>query len=85
MNLKDTVGRMQSKNYKDRFKAEYFQLKIRYESLLDILEKADKGTLPYKLTCPRSIYNEQLRGMKIYMNVLEDRAIYEDIDLNEEV
>ena len=33
MELKDTVGMMSSSDYRDRFKAEYYQLKIRYEKL----------------------------------------------------
>ena len=30
MELKDTVALMESDDYKDRFKAEYYQTKIRY-------------------------------------------------------
>ena len=33
MNLNDTVKMMNSANYKERFKAEYWQTKIRYEKL----------------------------------------------------
>ena len=39
MELKDTIELMQSEDYKDRFKAEYFQLKIRYDKLKAMLEK----------------------------------------------
>ena len=31
--LKDTIELMNSSDYKDRFKAEYYQLKIRYTEL----------------------------------------------------
>ena len=31
MELKDTIELMNSADYKERFKAEYFQTKIRYE------------------------------------------------------
>ena len=31
--LKDTIELMTSENYKDRFKAEYWQTKIRYDKL----------------------------------------------------
>lgn len=31
--LKDTIELMNSSDYKDRFKAEYYQLKIRYTKL----------------------------------------------------
>lgn len=33
MELKDTVSLMNSADYKERFKAEYYQTKIRYEKL----------------------------------------------------
>ena len=33
MELKDTVALMESADFKDRFKAEYYQTKIRYEKL----------------------------------------------------
>ena len=31
MELKDTISMMTSSDYKERFRAEYFQLKIRYD------------------------------------------------------
>lgn len=34
MELKDTVEMMTSSDYKERFKAEYYQLKLRYNKLL---------------------------------------------------
>ena len=34
MELKDTVELMNSKDYKERFKAEYLQAKIRYDKLV---------------------------------------------------
>lgn len=39
MELMETVVLMCSADYKERFKAEYFQLKIRYEKLLTMCEK----------------------------------------------
>ena len=33
MELKDTIEMMTSNDYKERFKAEYYQAKIRYEKL----------------------------------------------------
>ena len=33
MELKDTIEMMNSDDYKERFKAEYYQTKIRYEKL----------------------------------------------------
>ena len=39
MELKGTVDLMTSEDYKERFKAEYLQTKIRYESLHKMLTK----------------------------------------------
>lgn len=36
MELKDTISLMTSADYKERFIAEYLQLKIRYNKLLNI-------------------------------------------------
>ena len=41
--LNETVSLMQSTDYKERFKAEYFQLKIRYDKLKAMVEKLDSG------------------------------------------
>ena len=81
MELKDTIKMMDNADYKERFKAEYYQLKIRYEKLVAICDKWDKGVLEFKTTCPRPVYNLQLEGMKQYLNVLEFRAKLEDVEL----
>lgn len=81
MELKDTIEMMQSGDYKERFKAEYLQVKIRYEGLQRMLDKWDNKTLEFKPTCPRSIYDTQTKAMKDYMKVLEDRAKIENIEL----
>ena len=39
MQLKDTVELMLSDDYKDRFKAEYYQTKIRYDKLHKMIVK----------------------------------------------
>lgn len=81
MKLADTVEMMNSDEYKERFKAEYTQLVIRYYGLRNMLEKWDNGTLEFELTCPRSTYNLQIKTMTDYIAVLEARAVMEDIDL----
>lgn len=82
MELKGTVKYMISKDYKDRFVAEYLQLKIRYEKLLNMCEKWDKKELNFVPTCPREIYNSQLNSMKCYLECLENRAKLEGIELD---
>lgn len=81
MELKDTVEMMNSKDYKERFKAEYHQLVIRYRGLKAMLEKWDAGLLNFEPTCPRSTYNMQIKTMTDYIAVLEARAVMEGIEL----
>lgn len=81
MELKDTATMMLSDDYKERFKAEYWQLKIRYEKLYIMTTRWDNGYLDFKPDCPRSIYNLQMDAMEQYLAVLEARAKIENIDL----
>lgn len=81
MELKDTVEMMNSADYKERFKAEYNQLAIRYKGLKSMLDKWDNGTLQFKPTCPRSTYNMQIKAMVDYLAVLEARGVMENVDL----
>lgn len=82
MELKETVKLMNSNDYKERFLAEYFQVKIRYDKLKAMVEKWDKGELNFTPTCPRTIYDTQLQAMENYLKVLELRAKIENVDLN---
>ena len=83
MDLIDTIEMMGSSDYKERFKAEYAQLVIRYYGLKNMLEKWDNGTLEFKPTCPRSTYNLQIKAMTDYIAVLEARAVMENVDLED--
>ena len=83
MKLADTVEMMNSSDYKERFKAEYAQLAIRYYGLRNMLEKWDNETLEFKPTCPRSTYNLQIKAMTDYIAVLEARAVMENVDLED--
>ena len=82
--LSATAVGMISTDYKERFKAEYAQLVIRYEGLKGMLKKWDDGTLEFEPTCPRSIYNMQIKAMSEYIAVLEARAAIENVDLMSE-
>lgn len=81
MELKDTVQQMLSEDYKDRFKAEYYQVKIRYDKLVDMLDRWDKGQLLFSPTCPRELLWRQVTVMEDYMDLLIERSIAEGIDL----
>lgn len=77
--LKDTLEQMTSEDYKERFKAEYYQLAIRYQKLRTMLNKWDNGDLNFEPSCPRSIYNIQIKAMTDYLAVLEARAVMEGV------
>ena len=81
MELKDTVEPMTSDDYKERFIAEYCQIKIRYGKLKHMLERWDNGILNFTPTCPRSTYDLQISAMKDYIAILEARAVMEGVTL----
>lgn len=83
MKLSETVEMMNSADYKERFRAEYFQLKIRANGLKNMLDKWDKGELDFTPICPREIYNDQMEYMMNYMTVLANRAYLEHVELSE--
>lgn len=82
MELKDTIQQMLSEDYRDRFKAEYYQVKIRYDKLIDMLDRWDKGQLLFSPTCPRELLWRQVTVMEDYMDILIERSIAEGIDLS---
>ena len=79
--LSQTADMMTSSDYKERFKAEYAQVVIRYKKLKNILDKWDKNELTFTPTCPRSTYNMQIKAMTDYIAILEARAVMEGVDL----
>ena len=79
--LAKTCELMMSPDYKERFKGEYVQIKNRLESLKRMLTTWDDGKLNFTPTCSRSIYNGQVRGMELYLNVLAQRAAIERVEL----
>ena len=76
MKLVDTIPLMESEDYRDRFKAEYYQLIIRIESLKQMLDKCKNGTLN-----SYAMLSEQLKTMEAYAACLEARATVEYIDV----
>ena len=81
MELLDTIGLMGSEDYKKRFRAEYYQIKIRTEKLEKMLEEHKKGTLPFELTYEVGMLHTQYIFMLHYKETLEDRARVENIKL----
>ena len=86
MELKDTIEKMQSADYKERFIAEYQQTKIRYEKLKAFCNKIEAATMSEGLEepkhdCPLELLREQQGHMGRYLHVLELRAVIEKIEL----
>lgn len=82
MKLKDTVEMMNSTDYKERFKAEYLQLKIRMDGLAGMLIKMENNMLNFTPKCSYDLLNGQLKAMNLYALYLEERAEIEGINLN---
>ena len=80
MELKDTIKLMESNDYKDRFKAEYYQVKIRREKLQKTLDNWEH--LSFITNSPKRYLKYQRDVMLEYMQVLEERAEKEGIKLD---
>lgn len=85
MELKETVELMNSEDYKERFVAEYHQVKIRYEKLKNFCNKIEVETMlgkeVTKHDCPLELLREQQKYMGLYLSILEKRALIENIVL----
>ena len=85
MELKETVELMNSEDYKERFVAEYRQVKIRYEKLKNFCNKIEVETMlgkeVTKHDCPLELLREQQKYMGLYLSILEKRALIENIVL----
>ena len=81
MKLTDTVELMNGSDFKDRFRAEYYQLTIRLGKLENMLAKMKAGTLNFIPSCSYELLYEQVIFMKQYKRILEERAKIESVDL----
>lgn len=81
MELHNTINMMTSEDYKEQFKAEYYQVKIRYDKLESMLDKWDKGELNFTPDCPKALLEVQMYAMGEYIDALEVRAKFENIEL----
>ena len=69
MELEETVDMMESPDYKERFKAEYWQIKIRWRKLHRMLVKYEAGTLDFEPSCSLEIMKKQAFHMGNYIEV----------------
>lgn len=87
MELNNTVKLMNSTDYKDRFKAEYYQTRIRYDKLntfiakIEVSEEYPKKVDRPQFDCPLTLLKEQRALMYQYLQLLIERALIEKIDL----
>lgn len=81
MTIQDTIPLMNSDDYKDRFRAEFYQLQIRIEKLSLMLDKYFNKELDFEPNCDYDLLHEQLVHMVAYKNVLLERARIEKIKL----
>lgn len=87
LTLKDTEKLMKSSDYRERFIAEYWQTKIRYEKLKHFntrieCENAFNGPT-VQHDCPNKLLRDQQTKMGELLHILELRAILEHINLND--
>ena len=82
MELKDTISMMASADYKERFRAEYYQLEIRISKLANMLSAWAVGELGFQPSCPYDLLEAQLNAMKTYAFLLQKRAEIEGIKLH---
>ena len=81
MDLNMIIEKMKSSDYRERFKAEYYQLKDRYEKLHRMIVKYEAGTLDFQPTCDIEILKKQKGFMGNYLYCLEVRAEIEGVEL----
>lgn len=91
--LQETAELMASSDYKERFMAEYYQVKIRVEKLENFIakiraishcEKMERERELDKLInhdCDIIILEDQLETMQKYLFLLKQRAVIENINL----
>ena len=81
MELERLIELMKSEDYKDRFRAEYYQLEDRIDKLANMLEKYKAGTLNFTPSCSYELLNNQLKAMNEYLLYLTVRAEIEGIEI----
>ena len=79
--LNDTVEMMNSKDYTERMKAEFLQLRIRRNKLQLMIDRYIAGELNFEPTCSLELLQSQVAAMDTYALILKERARLENVDL----
>lgn len=83
MKLQDTVEMMNSSDYKERFKAEYYQLLIRCQKLNNLINMIQsKEETDFTATVSLDLLSAQLHAMTSYMFILQERAKLEGVEFS---
>lgn len=81
MKFEKTAEAMLSEDYKERFRAEFWQLHHRASRLDGMLDDYDNGELDFEPTCPIEVLRAQLDIMTAYLAILRYRALTEKVCL----
>ena len=79
--MQDNYNKLE--DYQERYLNEYKELKEKTKKLGAILIKDINNELNFKLNCPRELLTEQYFIMLDYLKVLEKRAIFESLKIEE--
>ena len=82
LTLERSAELMLSGDYRERFAAEWAQVKIRLRRLQEMLDAYREGKLGFEPTCPITLLREQALVMQEYVDILEKRAELEDVRLD---
>lgn len=69
------------KNWKERFKKEYYELKERFQKLDMMISLYEKGKIEFQPKCSIDLLKSQHSTMWNYLKILEQRAKIEEIKL----
>ena len=78
MTLEETIPLMTSNDYKERLKAEYFQLRIRLVEVKHCLDRYPPPLIRLDLMAA------QYKAMKLYKKILEARLVENEIYFEDE-
>ncbi len=77
--LEETVGGMLSPSWRERFLAEYHQVKIRADRLHEMIACYEAGTLEFTPESPLKLLKKQEKAMRDYLYCLEVRGETEGV------
>ena len=81
MEMNYIIEMLQSADYKERFRGEYWMIKDQYNKLHRMCIKYEAGTLDFTPNCSLELLTEQKKHMGMYLHALEVRAEVEKVEL----